>query len=83
MESEGHSMNKYLTLDEILKLPDGTLVVVIWSGGNGPHEYKTVRRGDRVYARTPLDERLGLDVDYERDISRLVGEPPCTTVRLK
>lgn len=27
-----------LTADEVALLPEGTRVVVIWSGGNGPHE---------------------------------------------
>lgn len=25
--------------DEIKTLPEGTLLIIIWSGGNGPHEY--------------------------------------------
>ena len=28
-----------LTEDEVAQLPDGTPVVVIWTGGNGPHPY--------------------------------------------
>jgi hypothetical protein len=28
-----------LTQDQVNELPDGTEVVVIWSGGNGPHNY--------------------------------------------
>ena len=28
-----------LTRDEVAQLDEGTRVVIIWSGGNGPHEY--------------------------------------------
>jgi hypothetical protein len=28
-----------LTADDVAMLPEGARVLVIWSGGNGPHEY--------------------------------------------
>ena len=28
-----------LTRQEVEALPDGTRIIVIWSGGNGPHRY--------------------------------------------
>lgn len=31
---------KRLTQEECNELPEGTEVVVTWSGGNGPHEYR-------------------------------------------
>ena len=33
-----------LTQPEIDALPDGTGVIVTWSGGNGPHRYTISRR---------------------------------------
>ena len=45
-----------LTGDEVAALPDGTPVIVIWSGGNGPHEYViTVDVCERRYACAPRD----------------------------
>ena len=32
-----------LTAEEVATLPDGASIIVVWSGGNGPHRY-TVRR---------------------------------------
>lgn len=32
-----------LTIDEVQELPDGTPIIVVWSGGNGPWPY-TLRR---------------------------------------
>ena len=31
--------NNLLTQEELNNLPDRTKIIVIWSGGNGPHEY--------------------------------------------
>ena len=31
-----------LTQDEVNNLDDGTKVIVLWSGGNGPHEYEII-----------------------------------------
>lgn len=40
-----------LTQAEVDKLPDDTKILVIWSGGNGPHEYTTWRYNDTTYAK--------------------------------
>lgn len=37
---------KPLTPEEIMALPDGARVVVVWDGGNGPYEY-VVSRDER------------------------------------
>ncbi|KKW13330.1 MAG: hypothetical protein UY48_C0002G0021 [Candidatus Gottesmanbacteria bacterium GW2011_GWB1_49_7] len=29
----------YLTMDELQRLPEGTTIMVVWSGGNGPYRY--------------------------------------------
>lgn len=34
--------NSPLTPDEVNRLPEGATVTVIWSGGNGPHDYLVV-----------------------------------------
>jgi molybdopterin biosynthesis enzyme MoaB len=40
-----------LTAEEVEALPEGTPVVIIWSGGNGPHRYRiTVDDYGRRYA---------------------------------
>ena len=41
-----------LTADEVAALPDGATVVVIWSGGNGPHRYVIAVSGGDRYAWT-------------------------------
>ena len=39
-----------LTMEEVVELEPGTRIVVTWSGGNGPHEYKVGRWYDEVVA---------------------------------
>ena len=41
-----------LTADEVASLPEGTHVIVTWSGGNGPHKYVVHHHGGRAYALT-------------------------------
>lgn len=50
-----------LSAHEVAILPEGTRVIIIWSGGNGPHEYLAMGHpyGER-YAVAPQD------VDNER-----------------
>lgn len=49
-----------LTAAEVATLPEGTPVVVIWSGGNGPHRYTiTVDELGKRYAW--VTERPGSD----------------------
>lgn len=63
-----------LTRAEVEALPEGTRVVVTWSGGNGPHVYRITRRlGD-----------VSVDTDppsYAHSLG-YVGEKPSTTVDL-
>lgn len=47
-------MGEYLSQDEADALPVGTLVEVVWSGGNGPHVYEVCRnKYDDVYLQIP------------------------------
>ena len=62
----------YLTQDEVDALPEGTEVVVTWSGGNGPHTYRIVHVNGEVCTDNVYRDRL----DF-------VGEKqPFTQVRL-
>ncbi len=45
-------MSPLLTQEEAEALPDGTLVVITWSGGNGPHVYEVVRDNGRVLVQS-------------------------------
>lgn len=33
-------MSEFLTEEQVAELPEGTRVVITWSGGNGPHTYE-------------------------------------------
>jgi len=50
-----------LTANEVAQLPDGTPIVVKWSGGNGPHEYVIAvdRFGRRFAAVVPALDPTG------------------------
>lgn len=48
-----------LSAEEVERLPEGARVVVIWSGGNGPHEY--------VIAVDERGERYTVSVQYADD----------------
>lgn len=37
-------MSDFLTQEQVNELPIGTRVEVVWSGGNGPHEYQIIGR---------------------------------------
>ena len=67
--------NPWLTEDEVLALPDGTIVEVIWSGGNGPwlYEMSTDKWGNRRISHAVL----GLDEPVH-----WIGPPPATAVRI-
>lgn len=32
-----------LTPEEVVALTEGTRIIVLWSGGNGPHEYRLIQ----------------------------------------
>lgn len=44
-----------LTIGELGALPEGTPLVVIWSGGNGPHRYVLVWEWRMPHAARPDD----------------------------
>jgi hypothetical protein len=52
-----------LTPDEIKALQPGDRVVLIWAGGNGPHEYDVVIRGKGILASTSGGHLVG-DIAY-------------------
>lgn len=39
-------VGELLTQEQVNNLPDGTEIVVIWAGGNGPHRYSVERLGE-------------------------------------
>lgn len=52
-------MSKYLTESEVNNLPDGTIVEITWSGGNGPHKYRiATRHGEKFAANVKGDPAL-------------------------
>lgn len=80
-------MNKALTQEEVDALPDGTKVLITWSGGNGPHEYEVVQKNGLAYAKwvssfmSPILDIRVLDIRVSR--IRFVGpKQPFTEVRL-
>lgn len=66
-----------LTQEEFDQLPDGADVVITWSGGNGPHQYKIhvdkwgIRR---VYSQVPA----GIKQTYSQPT--YVGDHPLDQV---
>ena len=50
-----HPKGDPLTEKEVSKLPEGTPITVVWSGGNGPHDYVVTVRGDQRYAAVNTD----------------------------
>ena len=54
-------MTEPLTPEEVDALPEGTLITVTWSGGNGPHDYVvTVNDHGQRFAEVPgnTNERM-------------------------
>lgn len=53
-------------------VPDGSRVIVTWSGGNGPHEYVVHRWVDYdLYAYSP--DRLSDGTEYEVGLLHVLG----------
>lgn len=71
-----------LSRQEVEALPSGTPVIIVWSGGNGPHRY-TVRRipGGLVAADSWEDDHEQWDVDGKGldGPSAFVGTAPMHT----
>lgn len=73
-----------LTEQQIAELPEGTRVVVTWSGGNGPHTYSVHQCRDRTYVwndRYQTDEQRQRAKHYN-PLSFIGDGPPFTTVDL-
>ena len=70
-----------LTSETCLNLPIGTIVEVIWSGGNGPHRYVV----DMLHHGWP---RLASLADFTRGaagmnwLDRYIGPKPLTEARI-
>jgi len=61
-----------LSTTEIQALPEGARVLVAWSGGNGPHEYRVHWHRGEPYAQTEEEHRQGR-VDVEKWLTYYVG----------
>lgn len=74
----------YLTQEEVNALPDGTKIVVTWSGGNGPAVY-TVRQvkweGDYRYSVAMYKTRAGAEIETG-DLDFVGDKKPYTLVTL-
>lgn len=52
-----------LTAEEVAELPAGTPVIIVWSGGNGPHRYTVQWWGDILVAASDDEVARGrLDI---------------------
>ncbi len=72
-----------LTQQEVDNLPTGTPITVLWSGGNGPFDYKIVNVNGLAYTAMlgcflPSDARLLPDNRLD-----FVGPAPLTQVSIK
>jgi len=73
-------MADYLSQEQVDLLPDGSLVIITWSGGNGPHEYVTKKYCDSVYVLSCVTGEINFGagpVDFVGD------KKPFTLVTLK
>src|SRR5712692_2606510 len=61
-----------LSMTEIQALPEGARIIVAWSGGNGPHEYRVHWHRGEPYAQTEEEHRQGR-VDVEKWLTYYVG----------
>ena len=61
-----------LSTTEIQALPEGARVIVAWSGGNGPHEYRVYWHRGEPYAQTEEEHRQGR-VDVEKWLTTTSG----------
>ncbi len=65
-KGDGTLEHKYLTQDEVNKLPAGTPVMVQWSGEIGPHRYTVVRLGDNKARVSTIEKEALLNVGQDR-----------------
>jgi hypothetical protein len=59
-------MDELLTQEEADALPDGTEVIITWSGGNGPHRYVIHVVGRMRFAGDPRNDNPLTFVGTER-----------------
>ncbi len=74
-------MKRLLTEKELKDLPEGCLVAVTWSGGNGPHFYTVHHWKGSVYAVTERDNLANPNQWMHRELET-IGEKPKTQVWL-
>lgn len=69
-----------LTKGEVLALPNGTPVVIVWSGGNGPHPYTVEREFEDAepVAKTPFEPADYFDYDG-KGLDTFIGQTPMYT----
>ena len=60
---------KYFTQEEVNNLPDGTKVMITWSGGNGPWEYIIRQTEHGVYVEDTVTKKI----NYGSGIVNFVG----------
>jgi len=87
-----------LTQAEVNALPEGTLIEVIWSGGNGPHRYRVevdqhgMRRaaghwlegvGEKPQTEVRLSSGATDPVERLRELARQVDQWPGQLFRLQ
>jgi hypothetical protein len=68
-----------LTAAEVAALADATPIIVVWSGGNGPHRYTVARHFGRPWARTDHEPAHGRADLEGRSLERFVGLERCHT----
>lgn len=71
-----------LTVQEIAALPEGTRLIVLWSGGNGPWEYRLASYRGSPTAQSDHEFDLGI-IDWPvKRLDDYVGTHPQTQVWL-
>ena len=72
-----------ISYDDMFKLEEEQEVIIVWSGGNGPHKYIISRIYGTVYALTRYeyeDLKNGNRVSFSSGSLRQIGEYPLTQV---
>jgi hypothetical protein len=57
-----------LGTNQVAALPEGSKVIAMWSGSDGPHEYIVHRESGRIYARSQSDVTEGV-LDRDKVLS--------------
>lgn len=65
---------KLLTQDEVDGLPEGTPVLITWSGGNGPHRY-TIKRFYNYAIAKEADSLIDFIGPHPLTMVSLIEEP--------